>query len=320
MQALCFRRGLRLDTRRGGMIESQRIREGRRPMKTGKMELSLLLLLMLLPGNAAAVGGYAVQEENRADVGALLVQLVLACETPDEAHWQREQEALARIRQRSEIDYTIVSAVAEHWRDTYLNSAYRLYLHGEAEAIAQLEMAGARDSGDHALIILGFELHHGEMAPELVGRCNAAAALAKALPHTILVCSGGATGSHNKQQHTEAGLMKDYLVNACGIESERIFIDERAMTTADNAVNTYVIMQEHGVTSMTIVTSSYHQRWGQALYNAVGALYRQQYGYAPEIIGNYCYDIETDNPVFRNSARIALQQIAGVLGVPMNAG
>lgn len=287
-------------------------------MKTGKMALCLLLLLMLLPGNAAAVGGYAVQEENRADVGALLVQLVLACETPDEAHWQRAQEALARIRQRSEIDYTIVSAVAEHWRDTYLNSAYRLYLHGEAEAIAQLEMAGARDSGDHALIILGFELHHGEMAPELVGRCNAAAALAKALPHTILVCSGGATGSHNKQQHTEAGLMKEYLIGQCGIDASRIYIDEQAVDTADNALNTFVILQKRNVKTMTIVTSSYHQLWGEAVYHAVGEVYKAMHGYAVEIVGNYCYQIETDESL-RHDDRIAAKQIADVLGVPRTA-
>ncbi len=153
------------------------------------------------------------------------------------------------------------------------------------------------------------------MQPELVGRCEAGAALARALPSAILVCSGGATGPNNPEGHTEAGLMKQYLIENCGIEEGRIFIDEAAMTTAENALNTFAILQKGGVRTMTIVTSEYHQRWGQAVYNAVAALYRQQHGYAVEIVGNYSYAIEAPE-VYAHGDRIASMQIAGILQLP----
>ena len=107
--------------------------------------------------------------------------------------------------------------------------------------------------------------------------------------------------------------MKKYLVNQCGIAEERIFTDKKAMTTAENAVNTLAILRKQGVETMTIVTSSYHQRWGQVLYNAMAARYRQVYGYSVEIIGNYCYDIAPSNPMFLADASIALSQLKKIL-------
>lgn len=276
-----------------------------------------LLLLRMREETAEPVNG--ISEAGKPLVGQLLRDLLTATESPSGSDVQTIAADLNAIRAQSRSDYEIADAIAEHWQRVYLDPEYRLYL-DTGDASSACADAGIPDSQRHAIAVLGFELRDGQMQPELVGRCEAAAALARSCPSAILICSGGATGANNPEGHTEAGLMRDYLADTCGIDASRIFIDERAMTTAENAVNSYVIMQERGVTSMTIVTSSYHQRWGQALYNAVGALYRQQYGYAPEIIGNYCYDIETDNPVFRSSARIALQQIAGVLGVSLDAG
>ena len=296
-------------------------------MKRKRLLLAVFCLLLLLCGcllllrmrgdRAEPVTG--ISEAGKPLVGQLLGDLLTAAESPSGSDAQTIAADLAAIRAQSRSDYEIANSIADHWQRVYLDPEYRLYP-DTGDASSACAEAGIPDSPLHAIAVLGYELRDGQMQPELVGRCEAAAALARACPNAILICSGGATGANNPEGHTEAGLMKAYLTDACGIAGERIFIDERAMTTADNAVNSYVIMQEHGVTSMTIVTSSYHQRWGQALYNAVGTLYRQQYGYAPEIIGNYCYDIEPDNPVFRDSARIALQQIAGVLGVSLNAG
>lgn len=142
------------------------------------------------------------------------------------------------------------------------------------------------------------------------------AAAARALPSAILVCSGGATGENNPEGHTEAGLMKKYLSEICGIDAERIFIDEKAMTTAENAVNTFEILRKNRIKTMTIVTSAYHQRWGQAVYNAVGAVFRERYNYDAEIVGNYCLEIEPSVEMYRLDDRIAVMQIAQILGLP----
>ena len=96
------------------------------------------------------------------------------------------------------------------------------------------------------------------------------------------ICSGGATGPNNPDGHTEAGLMKEYLVRACGIDTSRIFTDESAMTTLENAENTFEILRAKGIRTITIVTSDYHQKWGQVLYNALAAVYAQRYGYSVE--------------------------------------
>ena len=110
--------------------------------------------------------------------------------------------------------------------------------------------------------------------------------------------------------------MKQYLVEVCGIEESRIFTDERAMTTAENAVNTFAIMKAQGVESMTIVTSSYHQRWGQALYNALAAIYEQQQGYHARLIGNYCFDTQPSVDAFLHDDRFAIFQLGQILGLP----
>ena len=126
---------------------------------------------------------------------------------------------------------------------------------------------------------------------------------------------GGATGPNNTEGHTEAGLMKQYLTENCGIDAERISIDERAMTTQENAVNTFEILKEQGVRTMTIVTSSYHQRWGESVYHTLAELFRRE-GYAVEMIGSYSYETEPTNEAYRQGAQIAAMQMAGILQLP----
>ena len=223
---------------------------------------------------------------------------------------------LAAIAEISREDAAVANRIAGHWKDVYLNPEYRQCAFREDSYANELIGEGVPNSSRHAFVVLGYELMNGEMTDELKGRCNAAAAAARTFPETILVCSGGATGPNNPDRHTEAGMMKDYLVHVCGIDASRVFTDETAMTTADNAVNSLAIMQNEGVRSMTIVTSSYHQRWGQVLYNAVSALYEQEFGYAPMIIANYCYDTPPENAAYLQDARIAVSQLRGILGLP----
>ena len=63
--------------------------------------------------------------------------------------------------------------------------------------------------------------------------------------------------------------------------------------------------------------STYHQRWGQAVYNAVAALYRHYFGYSVEIVSNYCYDTEPEHDMYRNDDRMAIRQITQLLNVSM---
>jgi len=259
---------------------------------------------------------YKISEANRVHFSRLLTDLLNAYETPSPNDSETVASDLAAIAEISREDAAVANRIAGHWKDVYLNQEYRQYAFREDSYANELIGEGVPNSSRHAFVVLGYELMNGEMTDELKGRCNAAAAAARTFPETILVCSGGAAGPNNPDRHTEAGMMKDYLVRVCGIDASRVFTDETAMTTADNAVNSLAIMQNEGVRSMTIVTSSYHQRWGQVLYNAVSALYEQEFGYAPMIIANYCYDTPPENAAYLQDARIAVSQLRGILGLP----
>ena len=292
-------------------------------MKKRRIALILFCALILLLLALQVAIPHAPQEEplsqpisreNAENVSRLLNDLVKAHRSPAAEDAGQIDADLDAIRAVDSRDYQIARAIAEHWRAVYLDPNYELCLyHGEEQA-GELRDFGIPNSPAHAFVVLGYELMNGEMQPELMSRCDAAAAAARAFPAAILVCSGGATGANNPQGHTEAGMMKAYLTERCSIDGARIFIDERAMTTAENAVNTFEILRREGVRTVTIVTSAYHQRWGQALYNAVGALYRQRTGCDIEIVGNYCCDVE--NAAYQNDDQIAAMQISGILQLP----
>ena len=256
-----------------------------------------------------------VSEKNAANFGALLTDLVKAYEVPDTDPSLIEAD-LEAIRKISTGDYEVAKSIADHWRKVFLDSDYSLEIYHGEEVALPAAVADIPDSHSHAIVVLGYELKDGQMQPELMTRCEAAAALARALPKTILVCSGGVTGENNTAGNTEAGLMKAYLKEHCGIDASRIFIDEAAMTTAENAVNTLKILQNQKVHSMTIVTSAYHQRWGQADYNAVSAVYSKQHGYDVEIIGNYSCDVAPSVELYKTGWKLAAFQIAGILELP----
>ena len=65
--------------------------------------------------------------------------------------------------------------------------------------------------------------------------------------------------------------------------------------TAENARNTLEILKELNVASMTVITSSYHQKRGQMLYAAMAAKVAKEQGYAVKIAGNFCFEAEGDD-------------------------
>lgn len=281
-----------------------------------KRMIAILLATMLLVAVAAHGESYSIERDNIVNFQALLNDMLAVYEDPSVTDARAIGEDVDVIRGVSPADGEIAATIAECWEKVYLDPDYPLYLYtgnGHADDLAQTAIS---DSADHAFIVLGYELKDGEMTEELMGRCEAAAAAAKNYPKAILVCSGGATGENNPMQHTEAGLMKGYLVDRCGIAPERIIIDENAMNTVENAVNTFDILRENGIRTMTIITSAYHQRRGQVIYNAVAALYRQSNGFFPVSVANYCLDIEPANDRLRNDAPIAVRQLGAILGLP----
>lgn len=247
---------------------------------------------------------FSVKFKNAGDYARLITDLYLACLDP-------AGEAAARIDTDVEAAGSPVAvSLAECWRELYLDPDYPLLLCG-ADDPAQLHI-----SRKHAFVVLGFELVNGEMTEELKGRCAAAAAAAQAFPDSILLCTGGATGENNPEGHTEAGLMKAFLAERYGIDPERIFTEESAMTTAENARNSLEILQKQQVESMTVITSSYHQKRAQVLYRVMAARFGMEKGWPVKVIGNYNYSAATDEAMMEIDPLLAFYQICEILRIP----
>ncbi|MBR4711041.1 MAG: YdcF family protein [Clostridia bacterium] len=276
-----------------------------------KRFLSMIMALLFVLGCAGAAAEETVDHGAEA-MGQLLADLVLAYEQPSDESLSVIEADIGAIP--GDADRAVARSIADHWRKVYLDPDYRLLVLGEDDPA----LLAIPDPAVHAFAVLGYQLKDGEMTDELRGRCDAAAAAARAFPGSIIVCSGGATGPNNPEGHTEADRMRDYLITACGIDAERILTDSQAMSTSENAVNTLAILRGREIRTMTVVTSSYHQRWGQMLFSTAAARSRQTDGYAPEIIGSYCFDIQPGNEMLRMDDRIAVQQMCQMLGLSVD--
>lgn len=275
-----------------------------------KRMLAILLSLALLA--CAAAFGEAEKDAAPVSRKTLIDDLLRVWTLTGAPEGEDVEYSLPLARAMVEKDLEMLNdpladAVAEIWESAYLDPAFTVLIHGQDDP------ASLPVSGRHAFVVLGFRLENGEMADELKARCEAAAEAAKAFPDSILVCSGGATGDNNPEKRTEAGLMKQYLSDECGIDAGRIFTDERAMDTVDNAVNTFAILKENGIEEFTLVTSSYHQKRATVLYRALAAILRLKDGYGAELSGNFSNFAETDERTASMDARIAARQLSGML-------
>ena len=289
-------------------------------MRTIRKAAALLLALTVLlsaftPAAAAKRRGvdYQINDDNKAVFIELLERMRSACETPAGEDGEQIDALVEQIAAVNADDGDIARSIAEHWKAVFLDPGYQLCVYEGGETADELAATKPDYDEKHAFVVLGYQLKNGKMQEELKGRCSAAAAAARSFPDSYLICSGGATGSNNPDNNTEAGLMKHYLVYKHGIDKERILIDTRAMTTRANAENTFAILRKHDIHSITIVTSTYHQKWGQALYNTMAALYEKCYGFRVRIVGNYCFDIEPENEKHRNGYQIAISQMTEML-------
>jgi hypothetical protein len=300
-----------------GLEETMKKTAGKRIRRALVVLAAAMAALLLLTGlGRRPTPRPVVSEANERNFAALLTDLVRAWEIPSAQNTAQIEDDLEAIKAVDRREYAMAREIAEQWRAAYLDKEYVYYYHQGGERADALEAADIPISGKHAIVVLGYELLNGEMQPELIGRCDAAAAVARSYPEALLVCSGGATGEYNPEGHTEAGLMRDYFVERCGIDPARILIDEQAEDTAQNAANTFAILRKAGVRSVTIVTSNYHQRRGQVLYRTMAEVYRLRYRYSVEFAGNYCYDLENVPLYRRYDGRVAINQIAMILELP----
>lgn len=148
-----------------------------------------------------------------------------------------------------------------------------------------------KDDDTLCIVILGFELNYdGTMKEELLGRLETALESAKKYPNAYILCTGGGTASANPDV-SEAGEMAQWLEEN-GISKNRILIENRSLTTTQNAMYSCKLMEEKApqVSSVVIVSSDYHIPWGALLFETSFILS----GRDLSVVGNAAY--EAPNP------------------------
>ena len=127
----------------------------------------------------------------------------------------------------------------------------------------------------------------GTMKDELISRLGVVLESANKYPNSLIVCTGGGTASENKDA-TESGRMAEWLIEN-GIAEERVIVENRSLTTAQNAIYTYEILSDKypQVKKIAIISSDYHIAMGALLFGAEATLIADKAGEEKyEIVSN----------------------------------
>lgn len=138
---------------------------------------------------------------------------------------------------------------------------------------------GLPETDELCLVVLGFQLNpDGSMKDELVERLRVALASAEKYSNAYVVCTGGGTAAEDENA-TEAGKMAEWLI-ANGLEARRVIVEDRSLTTAQNAINTLEILEEQypQVKQIAIISSDYHIATGTLLFGAEATLRAEEAG------------------------------------------
>jgi uncharacterized SAM-binding protein YcdF (DUF218 family) len=112
----------------------------------------------------------------------------------------------------------------------------------------------------HVIVILGAGLEtNGTIKPKLVSRLRQGLKLARLNPAAPIILTGG----NQKAGITEAYAMSQWLAKR-GVRRKRLYLDDKARDTVENALFSCEILKRLGATHVTLVTSSNHIRRGLA--------------------------------------------------------
>ena len=146
------------------------------------------------------------------------------------------------------------------------------------------------------IVVLGFELNDdGSMKDELIARLRVALTCARQYPNAYVLCTGGGTAA-KAPDVTEGRAMGDWML-AHGLGRARLIVEDKSMTTAENAMNSYKILfaDYPSVDSMAVVSSAYHIPWGSLLFEAGLLQSAAERGTRPiHVISNAACPVEND--------------------------
>jgi uncharacterized SAM-binding protein YcdF (DUF218 family) len=136
-----------------------------------------------------------------------------------------------------------------------------------------------------------------------------AKASAEKYPNALIVCTGGGTAAENPEA-TEAGEMAKWLI-ANSVDARRVIVEDRSLTTAQNAICTWKILTEQypQVKQLAIISSDYHIATGTLLFGAEATLQAEEAGEERmTVVSNAAWHAPsgTLSPMFQAGALIEL--------------
>ena len=209
--------------------------------------LTVILCIAVLP----SCNAQAVSKENQ-----LIREMVYTYSWFPESSRNRVDKLLDDLKDMDEEAW-------EKWNEIM---AFWSYTNNEMEKDNASLPEGLEDTDQLCIIVLGFQLNpDGTMKEELIGRLETALACAKQYPNAYLLCTGGSTAQSNGI--SEAAAMGAWLMEN-GIPEERLLLEERSLTTTENAQYCCELLRYNypEVTSIALVSSDYHIPWAAVLF------------------------------------------------------
>ncbi len=233
----------------------------------------LLALLVLLP---LSLPGAAVEEEHKPLIQELLAGLL------------EEKSQISLNRTLRKLEAADLEE-GQKWR-TIVDSWQ--YIEKEMPVYEKVLPDGLPQDDSLAIVVMGYQLNdNGSMKPELLDRLSVAIRSARKYPNAWIVCTGGATS--RQESITEAGEMARWLM-ICGIEEDRIIVEDASYSTTENARNTCEILQNgyENIRSLAIITSDYHIRRSCLMFQSAALCGAAQTQTSLEVVGNAVCKVE----------------------------
>ena len=189
------------------------------------MKKTLIFVILVLCMAVAAVFPAMAEEASTSAAQPLIERAVVSFA----ANGARDGEALSAI---SAID----PSLGEKWT--------RIMDLWEAPVTVNAELPdGLPEDDSLCLVGLGFQLNpDGTMRDELIERLNVMLAASEKYPNAIIVCTGGGTAADDPTA-TESCRMAEWL-EARGVNPSRMIIEDHSLTTAQNAIYTFDMLEE----------------------------------------------------------------------------
>ena len=220
-----------------------------------KLNLKKLALILVFGLVSTVMLPAAAEEETQTPAQSQIERAVVS----NAANGTRDDEALSALA-------SLDPSLGEKWT--------RIMDLWEAPVTVNTELPdGLQEDDSLCLVGLGFQLNpDGTMRDELVERLKVMLSASEKYPNAIIVCTGGGTAADDPTA-TEAGRMAEWL-EAQGVDPSRLIVEDRSLTTAQNAIYTFDILTERypQVRQIAIISSDYHIATGTLLFGAEAIL------------------------------------------------